>query len=178
MKNQSLSKIITKNKEVLLFIAKAVGLYILYYVVYELWLRPNGFFDRLLIHLLTDTSAFILELFNYDVISSWDRLGISADRIVRVGIRCDAINLMILYAGFILCFKSKIKDKLIFIFSGVLVIHFLNVLRVLALALIYFYSPKSLEFNHKYTFTGLIYLAIFIMWMLWIKRIKNETKSN
>lgn len=173
MKNQSLSKIISKNKEVLLFIAKAVGLYILYYVVYELWLRPNGFFDRLLIHLLTDTSAFILELFNYDVISSWDRLGITSDRIVRVGSRCDAINLMALYAGFILCFKSKIKDKLIFISSGVLVIHILNIIRIVALVLIYYYKPEALEFNHKFTFTGIIYAAIFIMWVMWVKRVKK-----
>jgi hypothetical protein len=34
-------------------------------------------------------------------------------------------------------------------------------------------SPESLEFNHKYTFTLLVYSLIFALWMLWVNRYSN-----
>ena len=60
--------------------------------------------------------------------------------------------------------------KLIFIPIGILIVHGLNLLRLVALALIVVYHPDSLQFNHKYTFTILVYVCIFFLWMIWVKK--------
>jgi hypothetical protein len=49
------------------------------------------------------------------------------------------------------------------------------VLRVAGLALNVLYNASSVDFNHKYTFTILVYAAIFGMWMLWVKRYASTS---
>ena len=44
-------------------------------------------------------------------------------------------------------------------------------LRVAALALNHQYARGSLDFNHHYTFTFVVYACIFGLWMLWARRL-------
>jgi len=56
----------------------------------------------------------------------------------------------------------------------------MNVLRIVALAIIETYSYEWTEFNHTYTFTLLMYVFIFGLWLFWINKfsgIKIKTGS-
>ena len=52
---------------------------------------------------------------------------------------CNGLELIILYIGFILVMPARLKRKLTYIFFGVLLIYFLNVLRCAGLVMIHIY---------------------------------------
>jgi exosortase/archaeosortase family protein len=53
---------------------------------------------------------------------------------------------------------------------GLIIIHFLNVARVVGLALIVHYNEAWLSFNHDYTFTLVVYGVVFGLWWFWINK--------
>jgi len=79
---------------------------------------------------------------------------------------------------FVLAYPGHQKNKLWFVPLGILLIHILNIIRVISLAIIAYYSPYSLSFNHTYTFTFFVYAFIFLLWMVWVNKFaqKNSTK--
>jgi exosortase/archaeosortase family protein len=56
---------------------------------------------------------------------------------------------------------------------GILIIHLLNIIRVIALTLLAYKAPEYLDFNHTYTFTILVYSVVFILWMIWALKISK-----
>lgn len=83
---------------------------------------------------------------------------------------CNGLILMVLFAGFVVAFPGPWRTKLWFVPMGILAIYLINSLRVIGLAVNQMVSKSSFDFNHKYTFTILIYGAIFYFWMVWVNR--------
>jgi exosortase/archaeosortase family protein len=79
---------------------------------------------------------------------------------------CNGLELMVLYAGFLLCWPAGSVRKIKFIAGGFLLIVLLNILRCAALALISVHKPQYVDFYHHYLFTFLIYGCIFLLWYL------------
>jgi exosortase family protein XrtF len=163
------------NKFILLFLAKAILLYIIWYVGYELWLKKLGSLDVLIIDNLMYLSFETLTFFNFIVNLDHHKMWIDQSSVaVLVGTGCNGVELFALFTGFILAFNGKWKNKLWFIPAGILIIHFFNVLRIIALTLNGLISPSFLEFNHKYTFTIILYCLTFFGWMLWVKYFSTK----
>jgi exosortase family protein XrtF len=101
-------------------------------------------------------------------------LGIDGSNGVWVGSNCNAITLFSLFSVFIFAYPGAQKNKIWFIPVGILVIHFLNLLRVTALVVIDKFAPNYLDFNHTYTFTFLIYAVIFSLWMIWVNKFSKH----
>lgn len=160
------------------FILKAIAAYLLWYFIYDYILLRNGFMDKFLIQHLVKSTAIVLEVFGYSAFIYADAVGIDGTHGVLIGAPCNGMELFALFAGFIIIFPGKIKDKLLFIPLGLLAIHVLNIFRLVALALVVLYKPDSLEFNHKYTFTVLVYAFIFILWMIWVNRFALKHQPN
>jgi exosortase family protein XrtF len=165
-------KIYFKNPFVVFF-AKAIGLYALWYVIYENWLHPKGKLDLILIDQIISLSSkiltslgFLLIEFPYD--SQFRSIGIDGTHGLWVGDPCNGLAIFALFSGFIIAFPGSLKHKLWFLPLGIFAIHLLNVLRVVALAIVQYYFPDWLDFNHTYTFTILVYTIVFILWMLWV----------
>lgn len=57
---------------------------------------------------------------------------------------------------------------------GILIIHLINLGRIYLLFLVALYRPNYLYFTHKYFFTGIIYIAIFALWYIWIIITKSQ----
>jgi exosortase/archaeosortase family protein len=81
------------------------------------------------------------------------------------------LALFALFSGFIISFPANWKEKLWFIPLGLLIIYISNLFRIVLLVLIKIHFPGSLNFNHKYTFTVLVYGIIFLLWMIWVNKI-------
>ena len=94
---------------------------------------------------------------------------------ICIGAPCTGLELFILFFGFIFLMKGRKRDKLWFVPLGFLAILILNIIRIIALTLIYIHHPKYLDFNHKYTFVIMVYGAIFGLWVLWINKFANRT---
>lgn len=153
-------------------------LYIVWFLVYNLWLHPEETLDLLVVDNTILISKKILETFGYMVFTGADRLiGIDGSGGLWIGDRCNGVTLFAVFTGFILAFPGSIKHKLWFIPAGILCIHFLNILRIVVLAILDVHSRAWTEFNHTYTFNLIIYGFIFYLWILWINHfspIKNQ----
>ncbi len=171
-----IKKLTPQDKFISTFILKGVGLYLLWYMLYDNWLLKDGWVDHFLINHLVKSTSIILELLGYTVFMYADAVGIDGTHGVLIGAPCNGLSLFALFAGFIIIFPGKLKHKLFFIPIGILIIHVVNIFRLVGLALVVQYKPESLEFNHKYTFTVIVYAIIFMMWIVWVN--KFATKNN
>ncbi len=166
------------NKFILYFIIKAIGLYLLWYFIYDLWLKKSGEFDNWIVDKIVYTTYTLLTFLNYNLNVDNHVIGIhSGSSNVFVASGCNGLELYILFAGFVLIFEGSWKHKTWFIPLGVIIIYFFNVLRVAALVINGFYSRELLDFNHKYTYTILMYILTFMGWMIWVKYFANIKKK-
>ncbi len=169
----TLSSIIDRYKSnpAYVFLFRALALYIGWYVVYEIWLHPSEVLDIWVVRSTLGLALVILKFLGYHVFTGSDRLmGIDGTNGLWMGDNCNSLELCALFAGFIIAFPGGALKKLWFIPLGVVLIFYLNVLRVVALAVIEKnFSVKLLNFNHTYTFTILVYAFIFALWYWWIR---------
>jgi len=158
------------NRFIILFISKAITLYLIWYFIYEQWLTKVGTLDGIIIDSIVYITNKILLFLGYSTFVYEHTFGIDGSNGVYIGTPCNGLELMALFSGFILIFKGSWKNKLWFIPMGIVFIYVFNVLRVLALAIIAKVAPETLDFNHKYTFTLMLYLMVFLGWMVWVKK--------
>lgn len=173
--------IVNKFSPLIKFLVKALLVYISWYLLYDLWLHPHGVIDAFVTENAMKLSGWILNALGFVVYIKGHHIGIEPVRGVSIGDPCNGINLFALFAGFIICYNGAIRKKLLYIPMGIFIIHLLNVIRIITLILILKYAPSSLAFNHTYTFTTVVYLCIFILWMVWvnyfsISKIKVDDK--
>jgi exosortase/archaeosortase family protein len=90
-------------------------------------------------------------------------------KILSVADVCNGLELMVLYAGFIICWTASTGRKLKFIGGGLALIVLLNLLRCTALVFLYLDKPQLVDFYHHFVFNFLIYGIIFWLWWLFIQ---------
>ncbi len=163
-----------KQKTIIYFFVKALVLYLLWFVIYENWLQRVGWADKIIIDNLVFLTDNLLQCIGYQTFVVEHAIGIQGSHGVFIGTPCNGLDLMALFAGFIILFNGKWKDKLWFIVVGIIIIHFLNLLRVIALIIIAKHAPEQLDFNHKYTFTILLYVCIFLGWVIWVNNYSRK----
>lgn len=153
------------------FLLTAAGLYLLWFFGYEQWLHPAGRLDEALSLNIAEASAAALRGLGWAGTATGRLVSLGGRPAVFVGDPCNGLVLYALFTGFILAFPGgRWRHKLLFAAGGILLIYLLNVLRVGALALNHLYSNSTVEFNHHYTFTFVVYGCIFLLWMLWVRR--------
>ena len=170
---------ILKNPAVRFFLI-AFFLYIGWFLFYDLWLHPLQSLDIAVISLIVSQSAWLLELLGYQLGDpmaygeSYRVLSIEGTRGVWIGDPCNGITLFALFTGFVLAYPGPVIKKSWFIPLGIISIHLLNVLRVVGLTLIQKYFPDSLDFNHTYTFTIIVYSWVFLLWYIWSAKMTTK----
>jgi exosortase family protein XrtF len=88
---------------------------------------------------------------------------------LRVADACNGLELLVLYAGFIIAFPARLKRKFGFIAAGWLLIYLLNVLRCAVLVEIFLHYNAYLDFSHHFLFTFIVYGFIFALWFFFTK---------
>ncbi len=160
------------NKSALRFIFSALSIYLSWYLIYQFVLIPDGRLDTWLTTITTEASAKLLNIFGAKTVIFYNTdkcfLFINGARGLGVAHNCNGLILFVLFSVFVLLFPGRIKDKLWFIPAGILSIFILNILRIIYLGYINIHYPHLVEFNHKYTFTVIVYGFIFILWMIWV----------
>ena len=149
-------------------------MYLVWFFGYEQWLAHDGRLDAALCRHLTQAGVSLLQLAGFPATISPTNLSLvmmSEVPSVVVGPPCNGLVLYALFGGFVLAFPGPWQRKLWFIPLGMALIWVLNVLRVAALALNHHYAHQSVDFNHHYTFTFVVYACIFGLWMLWARRL-------
>lgn len=166
------------------FVLIGTVLYLSWYFIYELYLKPSTSFDEWLIHSLVRSAEEVfafcgVTLTDYSSldITYKSHIGLSGSLGVTVGAPCDGAPLLALFLSFVGAFPGPWRHKWWFMLVGVITIHFFNVLRIMGLALIVSWNPDWLAFNHDYTFTIAIYGYVFALWWIWINRFATKSVS-
>jgi len=162
------------NRLLIRFILIATVMYLVWFFGYEQWLALDGRLDTALCVQIARSSAALLQVFGFA--ASLDNVSpslllMNRQAAVIVGPPCNGLVLYALFSGFVLAFPGPWRRKLWFIPAGIFLIWLLNVLRVSALAINQHYAHQSVDFNHHYTFTFVVYSCIFGLWMLWARRL-------
>jgi exosortase family protein XrtF len=160
------------------FILKAALLYSLCYFLYEFIIKRNTRGDQLFIREIINLCKWIFDLMGYQTFASkevndFQVFGIDGSNGVWIGGPCNGITLMFLFAIFVIAYPGNIKHKLWYVPLGILIVHTINIARIIALALIAKYDYTYLDFNHTYTFTFLAYSAVFGLWMIWVNKLSG-----
>ncbi|MFZ6050974.1 exosortase X [Halocola ammonii] len=161
---------------ILRFLVLGTGIYLLWYFLYAYWVKPDLPVDERIIDNLIAINEWVLSAVGYTMIEYSDSLfdvhktGIAGSTGVLIGPECDGMVLFGLFIAFIVAFPGPWKHKLWFIPMGLISIHLINSLRVIALVLIQYYRPQWLAINHDYTFTIIVYAFVFLLWYLWVNK--------
>lgn len=175
-----IKKWIIEFKPSLIFLAKFLLAYTLLTIIYSLYLGSFNRSPDIATRWVTNQTAFLLDTFIAESHSSPNTnnptVSLFFENVLSVSIYegCNGINMMIVFIAFIISFNKDWRKMIWFIPLGLLFIHLSNLLRLIALALISNRFPDYFYFFHKYLFTAIIFIAIFILWFVWVVKIKHK----
>jgi exosortase/archaeosortase family protein len=165
------------------FLLKAAAMLVVWKAVYLLFLLPGRVLDKPLTFLIGKSTASSLNLIS----RPHDYIAVAATQpnfpvddtpvpvmairsgqqtVLSIADPCNGLELLVLYAGLILCLPAARKRKGVYILGGILLIEIINVIRCVGLALIFLHRPQYLDFSHHYLFTFVVYAFIFWLWYL------------
>jgi len=146
----------------------------------------NGGLHKLLLNSFAfmETERFLA--WNAFIPSSWlidHILGIdirTVDRImyfpnnnaIEINGTCSGLKQFYQWTILMLLFPGPWKKKLWFIPMGLLIIHIVNILRIVILAIIMNWNPEVWKFSHDWILRPFFYIVIFSMWMVWEERFR------
>jgi len=184
-------------KEAKVFLGRALLLFVAWKILYILVLIPNEVPDSWLVKQLGKATASFLNVYYHtDSFNTentlrrklygndWVPVTYStvnykkSQKVLGIYQACDGLELMVLYAGFIICFSGFWIRKLVFIVLGIIGLFLINILRSGLLGIISLQFPIHFEFAHKYFFNLVVYGFTFLLWMFYISSSKlKSTKS-
>lgn len=150
------------------FLVKVFAIYVVWYLVYELWVLPNGYIDEPLSRNIASVSAGILSFFGQDIFLFGRVVGITGAAGVEIVDGCNGIAAIGLFLGFIYAYPGAWLPRIYFSILGIIVIYLVNIVRIITLCLIQVYYPTAFGFTHDYSTTAIFYIIIFALWMIWV----------
>ncbi len=90
--------------------------------------------------------------------------------VIRIIEGCNALSVIILFIAFLIAFTGKLKNTLLFAFLGSLLIHLLNIARIVLLAITLYHFPSSEHILHGVVFPLIIYGVVFLLWVIWVNK--------
>ena len=159
------------------FLVKAGLFYIVWQVVYDLVIYPDGRLDQFLAVSAAFLAKNALAVFGWNI-NVWDRLiVIDGYRGVEVLNGCNALTLMALYSGFIISFQGPNQKRIIYLLSGIGIIFILNVFRIMAFSLATVYFQHHWDTFHEFSSFIFFYPAILGIWYQWTLLNEENTQS-
>ncbi len=83
---------------------------------------------------------------------------------------CNAVSVIILFIAFVVAFSGKLKNTLLFILFGTVLIYVLNIFRIAILCMAMYSFPEYQDFLHGVVFPLFIYGVVFILWVIWVNK--------
>ncbi len=163
---------LTGNKKLLGFLLRGGGSYLIWFVLYEYYLKPHTSFDPWVITNIVSSTHKWFALFGTELLQAshfYAQIGLENAGMVWIGDGCDGLSVMAVFICFTLGYWGSWKKLIPFLVIGTLSIHFINILRVAALTKIMAVNPEWVSFNHKYTFVLIVYAFVFGLWYTWVQ---------
>lgn len=164
-----------KQEPLLRFLLLASVLLVAWFLLYESWIHPNGTLDHVLIDSLIELSGWLLTTMGYSLIpepinaEQIRTIGVDGGSLLWIGDPCNGLSLFAVFSIFMFTYPGPWKHKAWAIPLGLLSIHLINTIRIVALCLVVTVDYELLSFNHDYTFYVVVYGWVFVLWWLWSK---------
>ena len=176
-------------KAVKVFIFKALTILIVWKIVYLAFLLPTRLIDKPLTYSVGSVTTWFLDICTHSADYTTQSVvgNVATDKgftlmplqkiyfrgrdIVSIEDTCNALELFVLYAGFIVCMPAKNLRRVLFVVGGILAIYIVNVLRCAGVAYLIIYDPKYADFAHHYVFTFIVYGFIIALWLIFSKKL-------
>jgi exosortase family protein XrtF len=105
------------------------------------------------------------------------RFIINGDYASRIIEGCNSVSIIILFLSFIIAFSGGLKETILFGLFGAALIYIVNILRIIALSILYHQFPKYQNLLHDLLFPSVIYGLVFVLWITWVKYFSNLEKN-
>ncbi len=183
VKKLILKKYLILYSPFLIFLGTFFGSYILLTFLYQSFL--DGFDGNKvdsITHIVAQNTEKVLSWYDNSATieesskNPFFTLYLNQQAIARVVEGCNGISVIILFISFVVAFSGSIKNTLLFIFGGSLLIYILNVLRIVLLTVLIYHFPKQLHLLHGVLFPLIIYGVVFILWVIWVNKFSKYAK--
>lgn len=108
----------------------------------------------------------------------WTRMVFNKEYVARIVEGCNAISVMFLFVSFVIAFAREFRKTLAFVLIGVLLIHLLNIVRIVALGYFLYHKPEQSHLYHGVLFPLVIYGFVFLLWIIWVTKYSGFTAVN
>ncbi len=130
--------------------------------------------EQWLAHQVFVPSAWIVKnIIGYDVTLADNTIYFGDYGYVAVLGSCSGLKQFYQWTMLMILFPGPWKKKLWFIPSGIVVIHIVNIMRIVILSIIVETIPDQWDFIHTWILRPFFYVVIFAMWVLWVERVKG-----
>lgn len=159
----------------ILFLARFLGIYLVANLLYGFYVtsfepRPDS-----ITHIVARQTSGVLNACGWDT-SARDNarkptteVSLKGRDILSIYEGCNGVNVMIIFAAFLLSFGPLNRALWWFLPLGVIVLHLANLGRISVLFWVSLNEPDFMYFLHKYFFTAVLYVVTFILWVIWVR---------
>lgn len=169
---------------ILIFFGRLFGLLVGWALLYHYVLQPSHIPDRWLTEGIGRASRVVIQLvwnpqppIETVYFSTEDQTAYliqAGKRVFGIADVCNGLELMAIYTGLLLLLPGSTKRKWKYVIAGLIAVFGFNVIRAAALYHIYYHYYDYFLFNHKYVFTILMYLVIFLGWLLYTRKLNQR----
>ena len=164
-----MQRFVTRNRSVLVFLAKMTAVYAAWYVLYDLWLLPAGRLDAAVAHHAASLAGGLLDGFGLGPAVEGRVIRLPSGSGVWVADACTGLTVVGLFAGFVLAYPGRWRHRAWFLPLGVLAVHLANVVRIAFLAWFRDMQPGLFDPVHQWGGTPFFYAVVFALWMAWVR---------
>ena len=102
---------------------------------------------------------------------------LNGDYVSRIIEGCSSVSIIILFLSFIIAFSGSLKSTVLFGLFGSLLIYVVNILRIIAISILFIKFPEYQTILHDLVFPSIIYGLTFMLWVTWVKYFSKLNKD-
>jgi len=178
---------LNKNRTIIVFLIKFFATYFILSGIYSIYLKQtqqkgNLFSCSPITKTVANHVQITARMLGYDAYVEQHTKELSIKFILngkyvsRIIEGCNSLSVIILFLSFIIAFSGSIKATILFGLFGSILIYIVNLLRIIALSILYYRYPKYQEYLHDLLFPAIIYGLTFVLWITWVKFYSNINK--
>jgi exosortase/archaeosortase family protein len=96
---------------------------------------------------------------------------------VYVNLSCSGLKQFYQWFFLMLLYPGPWKHKLWFIPLGLIIIHIVNVFRIIGMVVVTMNIPEHWDFMHDYVMRPFFYVVMFFLWVWWNEKIYIKSKK-
>jgi exosortase family protein XrtF len=155
-------------------------------MAYKFYLKfsdGSQFYPDYMTHIVTIQSQDLLQVFGYNAVvmphpdEPSMKLIVNGKYLARIIEGCNSVSVIILFVSFIIAFSGRLKETIIFVLAGSVLIYIVNLLRIVILSIGLYYYPWRSDILHQIIFPAIIYGMVFLLWMFWVNRFSKLKKN-